>query len=171
LEGIEHVLQFVAVENKVLMRSYKIILKKSGEKTPYVELEEIGPSMDFVLRRTKLASADLFKSACKQPKELKVKKVKNVSKDVFGSTMGRVHMPKQNLNKLPTRNMKGLKRTVAEKKVERAKRVATRKQKDNPNLIPLGAEGNNSNSSPGPSNSALAKLNTSRPKMLLNLSS
>lgn len=72
LEGIEHVLQFVAIENKVFLRSYRIILKKSGEKTPYVELEEIGPAVDFSLRRTKLASADLFKSACKKPKELKV---------------------------------------------------------------------------------------------------
>lgn len=166
LQGIEHVLQFVAVENKVLLRSYRIILKKSGEKTPYVELEEIGPSMDFVLRRTKLASADLFKSACKQPKELKVKKVKNVSKDVFGSTMGRVHMPKQNLSNLPTRNMKGLKRTVAEKKVERAQKVAIRRKKENPNLIPLGGS-----NTPGPSSSAIAKLNTSRPSILLNTSS
>jgi ribosome production factor 2 len=184
LEGIEHVLQFVALENKVLMRSYKIVLKKSGEKTPYVELEEIGPSMDFVLRRTKLASADLFKSACKQPKELKMKKVKNVSKDVFGSTMGRVHMPKQNLNKLPTRNMKALKRTPAEQKVERAgkkverarraKTVVLRNeggQKDNPNLTPLGTESSKGQRSLGPTASALAKLNTSRPKMLLNLSS
>ena len=72
LEGIEHVMQFVCIDNKIFMRSYRIILKKSGEKTPYIELEEIGPSVDFVLKRTKLASADLFKSACKKPKELKV---------------------------------------------------------------------------------------------------
>lgn len=72
VEGIEHVLSFVAVENKVWMRGYKIILKKSGQKTPYVELEEMGPSVDFLVRRVKLASDDLFKSACKRPKELKV---------------------------------------------------------------------------------------------------
>jgi len=73
LEGIEHVLAFTAVDNKIYMRSYRIILKKSGEKTPYAELEEIGPSADLVLRRTKLASKDLFKSSCKKPKEIKVK--------------------------------------------------------------------------------------------------
>lgn len=72
LEGIEHVLSFVAVDNKIHMRGYKIKLMKSGQKTPYVELEEMGPALDLVLRRCKLASADLFKSACRRPKELKV---------------------------------------------------------------------------------------------------
>jgi hypothetical protein len=66
LAGIEHVLQFTAVENKVLLRSYRIILKKSGTRIPRVELEEIGPSVDWVLRRSQLASDDLFKTACKQ---------------------------------------------------------------------------------------------------------
>jgi len=54
---------------------------------------------------------------------LQAKKVKNISKDPFGSQLGRVHMPKQDLRRLPTRNMKGLRKTEAEKKVERAKRT------------------------------------------------
>lgn len=66
LAGIEHVLQFTAVQGKVLLRSYRIDLNKSGTKYPRVELEEIGPSVDLVLRRTQLASEDLFKTACKQ---------------------------------------------------------------------------------------------------------
>jgi len=129
LEGIEHVIAFTAAENKIYMRSYRIIMKKSGEKAPYVELEEIGPSVDLVLRRTKLASLDLFKSSCKKPKEIKAKKVKNISKDPFGSQLGRVHMPKQDLRRLPTRNMKGLRKTEAEKKIERASRVRSLKDK------------------------------------------
>ena len=68
LAGIEHVLQFTGVEGRVLMRSYRIDLHKSGSKYPRVELEEIGPSLDLVLRRTQLASDDLFKTACKQVK-------------------------------------------------------------------------------------------------------
>jgi len=123
LEGIEHVLSFVAVENRVHMRGYKIILKKSGEKTPYVELEEMGPALDLVLRRVKLASTDLFKSACKRPKELKPKKVKNMSKDAFGSQLAQVHIPRQDLSKLTTRKMKGLKKSVAERKKEKAEKA------------------------------------------------
>ena len=82
LAGIEHALQFTAVEGKVgelwfssrgivfllqvLMRSYRIQLKKSGTRLPRVELEEIGPSLDWVVRRSHLASEDLFTAACKQ---------------------------------------------------------------------------------------------------------
>ncbi|CAA9997176.1 unnamed protein product [Nesidiocoris tenuis] len=72
LQGLEHVIMFTCHENKIHMRSYRISLKKSGSRTPRVELEEIGPSMDLSVRRTKLASDDLFNSACKKPKELKV---------------------------------------------------------------------------------------------------
>ena len=60
----------LAVEDKVLFRSYRIILKKSGTRIPRVELEEIGPSIDWVLRRSQLASDDLFKTACKQVCEI-----------------------------------------------------------------------------------------------------
>ena len=39
---------------------------------PAVELSNMGPSLDLVLRRTRLASDDLFKTALKQPKTAKV---------------------------------------------------------------------------------------------------
>lgn len=48
-------------------------MKKSGCRTPRIELEEIGPSLDLVLRRTHLASDDLYKLAHRKPKALKVK--------------------------------------------------------------------------------------------------
>lgn len=51
---------------------YRILLKKSGSRTPRVELEDMGPSLDLVMRRTKLASDDLFRRALKQPKTAKV---------------------------------------------------------------------------------------------------
>lgn len=40
----------------------------------------------------------------------KKKPPKNVSQDAFGSTLGRIHMEKQDFGKLQTRKMKGLKR-------------------------------------------------------------
>ncbi|CAJ1078105.1 ribosome production factor 2 homolog [Xyrichtys novacula] len=110
LAGLEHVLHFTAVDGKIFMRSYKCLLKKSGCRTPRIELEEMGPSLDFVLRRTHLASDDLYKLAHRQPKALKAKKKKNISHNAFGTKFGRVHMQKQDLSKLRTRKMKGLRK-------------------------------------------------------------
>ncbi|XP_030051529.1 ribosome production factor 2 homolog [Microcaecilia unicolor] len=113
LAGLEHVLHFTALNGKIFMRSYKVLLKKSGCRTPRIELEEIGPSFDFTVRRTHLASDDLYKLALKQPKALKPKKKKNISRDTFGTTYGRIHMQKQDLGKLQTRKVKGLKKRPA----------------------------------------------------------
>jgi ribosome production factor 2 len=126
LAGVEHCIQFTAV---------KILLKRSSTpKMPRVELEEIGPSMDLVLRRSHLASDDLFKSACKQIKNLyKPKKTKNIEQDAFGSTLGTVHLPNQDVSNLQTRKMKGLKEDKKEKmqkkkeKAEKAKKAAAEK--------------------------------------------
>ncbi|KAG8123941.1 putative Ribosome production factor 2-like protein [Naja naja] len=118
LAGLEHVLHFTAVDEKIYMRSYKVLLKKSGCKIPRIELEDMGPSLDLVIRRTHLASDDLYKLSLKQPKALKPKKKKNVSHDVFGTKYGRIHMQKQDLDKLQTRKMKGLKKRPSEKKTE-----------------------------------------------------
>jgi len=117
LAGIEHVLQFTALpERRVLLRSYKVVLQKSGSRLPRVELEEIGPRLDWVVRRTHLASQDLLREACKQVANLrKVKKVKNVSEDVFGSTLGQIHVGSQKIGTIQTRKMKGLKETREER--------------------------------------------------------
>lgn len=120
LAGLEHVLSFTAIDGKILVRSYKTMLKKSGTKTPRVELEEMGPSMDLVMRRTQLASTDLYKRSLRVPKTAKPKKRKNISIDAFKTTHGRVHMQKQDLGNLQTRKMKGLKRTREEKKQMKA---------------------------------------------------
>lgn len=43
LQGLEHVLSFTATEDGyIYLKSYKILLKKSGQRTPRIELEEIG---------------------------------------------------------------------------------------------------------------------------------
>lgn len=103
-----------------------IVLKKSGTKNPRVELEEMGPSLDLVIRRTHVGSPELFKTATRQPKAIKVhtyysyntlcivvqaKKIKNMSKDPFGSKMGQIHMTRQDMKTLKTRRVKGLKRS------------------------------------------------------------
>lgn len=117
LQGLEHVLSFTATnDGAIYLRSYKVSLKKSGQRTPRIELEEIGPSIDFKLRRAKLASDDLYKEASRVPREVKPLTKKNISRDAFGSKLGRIHMGKQDINRLQTRKMKGLKKTPEEKK-------------------------------------------------------
>uniref|UniRef100_A0A915IW22 Ribosome production factor 2 homolog n=1 Tax=Romanomermis culicivorax TaxID=13658 RepID=A0A915IW22_ROMCU len=115
LQGLEYLISFTALPDRILMRSYKILMKKSGTRVPRVELEEMGPSLDLIPRRNKLSSDDLFKHATRQPKALKPKKVKNVSHDVFGTRLARVHVKQQNLKTLQTRKMKGLKRSFESK--------------------------------------------------------
>lgn len=112
LSGLEHVIQFTAIGGKILMRSYGIVLKKSGKRVPRVELEVMGPNMDLTLRRSHLAADQLYKQACRKPRAAIVKKTKNISFDAFGAKHGRVHMQKQDLGKLQTRKTKALKRKL-----------------------------------------------------------
>ena len=71
LKGLKYAMSFTLVENgdkyKVLMRVYNIILKKSGGRKPRVELEEVGPSIDFVKGRCTNANMDMLKLALKEP--------------------------------------------------------------------------------------------------------
>lgn len=62
-----------------------------------------------------------MKLACKKPKELKVISKKNVSKDGLGNVHGRIHIGKQDIKKITTRKLKGLKKTAVERKAEKAK--------------------------------------------------
>ncbi|XP_053661219.1 ribosome production factor 2 homolog [Anopheles marshallii] len=120
LQGIEHVLSFTLADDlTILVRSYRIQLKKSGQRTPRIELVEMGPSLDLSVRRTKIASDNLYKVAMKQPAILKVAKRKNVTRDELGNVHGRVHVGKQDINVLQTRKMKGLRKTAEEKRQEK----------------------------------------------------
>eukprot|EP00052_Salpingoeca_macrocollata_P025440 m.231827 g.231827 ORF g.231827 m.231827 type:complete len:321 (+) comp22434_c0_seq2:2048-3010(+) len=111
LGGIDHVLSFTAISStSVLLRHYRIALKRSGTRLPLVQLEEIGPAVDLELRRSHFPSLELKKEALKIPKELKPKKVKNIEYTALGDKAGRVHMTKQDLKELETRKVKGLKR-------------------------------------------------------------
>ncbi|CAJ0911951.1 11847_t:CDS:2 [Entrophospora sp. SA101] len=66
LSGLDHIISVSAVETttndgkvgKIYFRVYKIHTEKSGQKIPRVELEEMGPSYDFVIRRTKFAKEE-----------------------------------------------------------------------------------------------------------------
>jgi len=127
LAGVEHAIQFTAVGSKVLMRSYRIVLSKSATRIPRVDMEEIGPRINWKVRRTQLASDDLYKEACKQIANVrKQKKVKNISEDVFGTKHAKVHIDSQQIKTIQTRKFKGLKESKEERifEAERKKEKA-----------------------------------------------
>lgn len=119
LRGVSHVITLTAgpTAGKILMRTYSILLKKSGVKIPKVELVQCGPHFDFELRRTLPANSSLLKEAMRIPKELAPKKMKNIDKNAYGERTGRVWLDPQDLSKLQTRKMKGLKRKASESEV------------------------------------------------------
>jgi len=101
---------------KVHLRTYTVRLLASGTRVPRVELTPMGPFMDFTLRRHEPADTELWKAAMKRVKMKKQdvekglgKKRKNMEVDEMGDLRGRVHVAKQDLGKLQTRKMKGLK--------------------------------------------------------------
>ncbi|KAF6250832.1 Brix domain-containing protein [Scenedesmus sp. NREL 46B-D3] len=127
LAGLDRVVVAYAAgasERSLLLRQYRIAFKKSGTKVPRVCLSEMGPSLDCVLRRSRLPAVDLEKEALKQPKLTK-KKEKNIGSDLLKGRIGRIYMPKQTVDKMALAKPKGLKRerreAAAEKKAAKHK--------------------------------------------------
>jgi ribosome production factor 2 len=109
----------------VHFRTYTVRLLSSGTRIPRVELTPMGPSLDLTLRRHQTADAELWKAAMRRPKMKKTevekglgKKRKNMEVDEMGDLRGRVHVTKQDLGKLQTRKMKGLKARAGEEEVD-----------------------------------------------------
>jgi len=131
LPGIEHVISVTCAPTpatlnnasgedvsslpKVHIRTYTLKLLSSGTRIPRVELVPMGPSLDLVLRRHQPADPELLKQALKQTQlkktdvEKGLGKTKNMEVDNMGDLRGRVHIAKQDLGKLQTRKMQGLK--------------------------------------------------------------
>jgi len=140
--GVEHALVFTATGDSVtggsvMMRHYMVKLKKSAEASgPYVELSEIGPSLDLAVRRVHHASESLTKEAMTRPKATAAapKKVKNIEHGRLSGRQGRLHVPKQNLNEMALARPKALrKRKESERPdsaVETKKRPRTANSED-----------------------------------------
>lgn len=90
-------------------RVYKLKTYRSGQKLPRVEIDEIGPRFDFKIGRRVTPAPEVEKEANKKPKQLEAKVKKNVSTDFMGDKVAQIHLGKQDLGKLQTRKMKGLK--------------------------------------------------------------
>jgi ribosome production factor 2 len=115
LQGLDHVIILTANDDKtILFRHYHIKLKRSGTKIPRVELEEMGPRMDLTVRRTQFASEDLRREANRKPRALEARKKKNKSDNELNEQLGRVYVPHQEIDKMPTN--KDLKKGLGKRK-------------------------------------------------------
>lgn len=80
VSGLQLLISFFAGEDgpegepaQIRMRCWKIVTKKSGQKVPRVEVEEIGPRIDFRVGRIKEADAAMQKEAMKRAKGSEVR--------------------------------------------------------------------------------------------------
>lgn len=124
VEGLRYVVSVTAEEPSqagdggvrppVRVRIYLIRTMRSGQKLPRVEVEEMGPRMDFRLGRMREADAAMLKEALRKARGSEERTKKNISTDSLGHKMGRIHLGRQDLGELQTRKMKGLKRSRAQ---------------------------------------------------------
>jgi ribosome production factor 2 len=133
--GLDHVLVFTAAEaagaggagepsggggaGRVLVhqRAYFCKLKRpegggggSSSAPPVPLLVPCGPDLDLSLRRTQWADRDLHNASRRQPGGLKAKKRKNRQTNALGETLGRLHVPRQNVDKRQGKKGKALRR-------------------------------------------------------------
>lgn len=121
VEGLQYIVSFTTEEDStgvvtdvkpaIHMRVYLIRTRRSGQKLPRVEVDEIGPRMDFRVGRMREPDEAMRKEAMKTPRGLEERPKKNVTTDTMGDKIGRVHIGKQDLGTMQTRKMKGLKRS------------------------------------------------------------
>ena len=128
LSGLEHVISVTVGPTppdlnsasstsfpRVHVRTYTLKMFSSGVKTPRAELTPMGPHLDLVLRRNREADEGMMKAALKRSKVTKKdvesglgKKRKNFEVDEMGDLRGRVHVGKQNLDKLQRKKVRAL---------------------------------------------------------------
>ncbi|CAG8981123.1 hypothetical protein HYALB_00005837 [Hymenoscyphus albidus] len=119
VEGLQYMVSIAAREPvegeeskpSIHLRVYLIKTKRSGQKCPRVEVEEMGPRMDFRVGRVKEADESMLKEALRKARTTQERPKKNISTDIVGDKIGRIHLGKQDLKELQTRKMKGLKRS------------------------------------------------------------
>ena len=85
VEGLQYMVAITAGEEgegeqgpKIHLRVYLIRTKKSGQRLPRVEVEEMGPRMDFKIGRIKEADQAMMKEALKKAKGLEVSPLRHL---------------------------------------------------------------------------------------------
>ncbi|MCJ1388022.1 rRNA-binding ribosome biosynthesis protein rpf2 [Xylographa bjoerkii] len=119
VEGLQWMVSFTAAEGSgegekrdiMYIRCWRLVTKRSGQRLPRVEVEEMGPRIDLRLGRVREADEGILKEALKRARTSEARPKKNVETDIVGDKMGRIHLGRQDLDELQTRKMKGLKRS------------------------------------------------------------
>lgn len=123
VSGLDHLLVFVATchpqTGKLVVHhhTYFCRLKKDPTDTtstiPVPYLLPCGPDMTFHIRRCQFAEPDLWKASLKQPQKTKKRigqKGKNQTTNMFGEVVGRLHLERQEVDKMGGRKSKALRR-------------------------------------------------------------
>uniref|UniRef100_A0A0E0L4G2 Ribosome production factor 2 homolog n=1 Tax=Oryza punctata TaxID=4537 RepID=A0A0E0L4G2_ORYPU len=128
LAGVDRVFVCTAISpTTVYLMHCALRLKRSGTSIPRMELVEVGPSMDLVVRRHRHPAESLKKEAMKTANH--AKKMKNVTKDPVQGKLGKVYIPDQQIAKMALSNdIKGLKR---ERREAKKNKEHSKKQKTN----------------------------------------
>ena len=122
MSGLDHIMVFTIADGipvpgsdsdplpAIHQRTYYSKLKKdpAGGKAPIQFLTPSGPDLDFRVRRTEYAAPDVWKAAMKQPAAIKKKAKKNHTTNIFGETVGRLHLDKQDIDRMQGRKVKAL---------------------------------------------------------------
>jgi ribosome production factor 2 len=139
VEGLQYMMHFSVDEEEseevkpiIHLRCYLIKTKKTlGSSLPRVDVEEMGPRIDFRVGRVREADPEMMREAMRRPRAQEVrsfstkvvtlfmlmlcylqpKTKKNIETDIIGDKVGRIHLGRQDLSTLQTRKMKGLKRS------------------------------------------------------------
>ena len=96
----------IGEDKEIKLRSYQVEGPIHEYSLNDLKMTEVGPSLNLKVRNVHLASKELYDLACKQPKEIMVKKVKNIENNALGEKRGRIHMSKQNLKAVALKKYK-----------------------------------------------------------------
>jgi ribosome production factor 2 len=88
------------------LRVHRLSLNPEGA----VQMTPLGPFADFSVGRSKLPSEEARRLAHRVPRQLQPKRQKNVTTNVLGQRLGRVHVGRQDIARLQTRKVKAFRK-------------------------------------------------------------
>eukprot|EP00762_Andalucia_godoyi_P001923 ANDGO_05944.mRNA.1 Ribosome production factor 2 homolog len=109
-EGLQHALVFSVIGSRIHIKQYYLQSQFKSEEAPKITAVPSGLHIVLAPKRNVLATADKRKVAMRRSKQSLPMKTKNVEEGAVGTVLGRVHMEKQDLQRLALKKMKGLKR-------------------------------------------------------------